>query len=233
MSIATDLEAEVRNFAWSSWGNIPNARVLPTPEDLTYGNTAERLEVCVLYADIHGSTKMVDELSDTLAAEYYKAFLHCAGSLVRRNEGHIQAYDGDRVMAIYLGDGKCDQAVSTALELTYAVRSIINPAFYSVYNRFHRPLQHTVGTDVGTVLAAKTGVRNANDIVWVGGAANYAAKLNSFAGLDITYPIRVTEAVFNCLSERQLYADGTMMWEGKFSGAGRDHYRTAWGRVLP
>jgi class 3 adenylate cyclase len=205
---------------------------LPNVDDLTYANTGERLNVCMLYADLRGSTKMVDELADTLAAEYYKAFLHSAGELIRRNGGNIQAYDGDRVMAIYLGPDKENQAVSTALELNGVMLDVINPLFAARYGTLHRQLGHTVGIDAGAVLAVKTGVRNANDLVWVGPAANYAAKLNSFDGLDGAYPTRITKAVFDQLKGTQLAYNMTPIWEGPYNNVGRTHYRSSWWRLL-
>lgn len=235
MAIKDDLTNKVGEFAREQWGNIPDAYVLPTVADLTFGNTGEHLNATVLYADITGSTAMVDELVDTRAAEYYKAFLHCASQLIKRNNGEIQAYDGDRVMALYVGDGQADNAVATALELNYAVTEIINPTFQRVYADSHRKLQFTVGIDSGKVLAIKVGVRAVGELAWIGGAANYAAKLNSFDGLDHDYPIRITSQTYVKLTNRSLIgADGSSMWEGMYNNLkARDHYRSRYYFPLP
>lgn len=235
MAIKDELTEKVGNFATDQWGNIPNAYVLPTVDDLTFGNSGEHLDVTVLYADISGSTSMVDELSDTIAAEYYKAFLHCASQIIKRNNGEIQAYDGDRVMALYVGASQSDDAVGTALELNYAVTEIINPTFQRVYRDAHRKLQFTVGVDSGRVLAIKVGVRAVGELAWIGGAANYAAKLNSFEGLDHDYPIRITKQTYDKLTKDSLFgSDGSMMWAGPYNNLkARDHYRTKFYRVLP
>ncbi len=83
----------------------------------------------VLYADIRNSTKMVDSLEATRAAEYYKAFLHCAAKLVKANEGTITACDGDRVMGVFVGVNQARQAITSAFNITRAVRNIVNPSF--------------------------------------------------------------------------------------------------------
>lgn len=235
MAIKDELTKKIGEFAVDRWGDIPDAYILPTVDDLTFGNSGEHLDVTVLYADISGSTAMVDELHDTRAAEYYKSFLHCASQLIRRNNGEIQAYDGDRVMALYVGDEQADNAVGTALELNYAVGEIINPAFERIYGSTHRKLQFTVGIDSGKVLAIKVGVRAVGELAWIGGAANYAAKLNSFEGLDHDFPIRVTSLTFDKLTHKSLYAtDGSMMWQGMYDNLQkRDHYRTNYYRGLP
>ncbi len=170
----------------------------------------------------------------TRAAEYYKAFLTCSSKIIRANGGSIVAYDGDRVMAIYVGERASINAVYTALKITSAVTQIINPEFESYYGIGHRLLRHTVGIDRGTLLAVKAGVRNDNDMVWVGPAANYAAKLNSFPGLDPAFPVRATAAVVD--SVRRVItrlSDNSDIWDGPYHDLKRDdgselaHFRTS------
>lgn len=235
MAIKDDLTTKINEFAVESWGDIPNAYILPKTDDLTFGNTGEHLNVTVLYADITASTSMVDSLTDTHAAEYYKAFLHCASQLIKRNNGEIQAYDGDRVMAMYVGDSQADDAVGTALELHYAVAHIINPTFERVYNEHHRKLQFTIGIDSGQVLAIKVGVRVVGELAWIGAAANYAAKLNSFEGIDHDYPIRVTQQTMAKMTAKSIFAtDGTNMWGNAYNNLkAKNHYRTNYHRGLP
>jgi class 3 adenylate cyclase len=234
MTFKEDLTAKIREFTDVAWGEIPNGYAVPTPNDLTFSNTGRRLDACVLYADICGSTAMVNDIADTLAAEYYKAYLHCAAKIIKRNSGEITAYDGDRVMAVFLGDSKEDDAVGAALELSYAVDEIINPEFSGAYPASHRRLRHTVGIDASTVLVTKTGVRVDSDLVWVGPAANYAAKLNSFDGLDSDYPIRVTHEVLSALSHTCLVgSSGELMWQGPYTNFDpRRHYRTNFQRAF-
>jgi len=154
---------------------------------------------------------MVDTLVDTRAAELYKSFLYCAAKIVRSNSGDIVAYDGDRIMAIYMGNDQADRGIKTALQLKWAVDNVINPVF-----AFYDPpytLKHTVGIDKGPLLASKTGVRVDSDIVWVGPAANHASKLNSFDGLDISYPTRISEAVWESASDLYRTTNGKAMWQ--------------------
>jgi class 3 adenylate cyclase len=186
------------------------------------------MNVTILYADISDSTMMVDELSDTMAAEYYKAFLHCASQIIKSNDGVIQAYDGDRVMAVYSGQRMTDKAVKSALEIHFASVFIVNHVFDGFYGESARPLQFTIGIDEGECLAVKVGVRAAGEVAWIGAAANYAAKLNSFEGLDHDYPVRITEAVFKSLSDGyKSDSAGTPVWEGAYTNLkARRHFRS-------
>ncbi|MFX1679892.1 adenylate/guanylate cyclase domain-containing protein [Mitsuaria sp. CC2] len=233
MTIREDLASWVTSVAVERWPDIPNATAVPSTDTLAFGNDGKRAEVTILYADISGSTKMVDEVADTRAAEYYKAFLHCASALVRRHGGDIQAYDGDRVMGVFIGAGHADNAVGAALELNNCVQDLINPIFARIYSD-HQPIRFTVGIDSGVCLAVKVGVRAVGELAWIGPAANYAAKLNSFPGLDGDFPIRVTAETFQRLTFSSLYgSQNELIWDGPYADfPSRAHYRTLFHRRL-
>lgn len=127
MALVDELTARTHEFASNSWGEIPNGYVVPSADALTFGNTGIRIDATVLYADICGSTTMVDALHDTRAAEYYKAFLHCFAKIVKAEDGTITAYDGDRLMAIFVGGDQAVEAIRAALKISTAVSDIINP----------------------------------------------------------------------------------------------------------
>lgn len=229
MALIDELRDRVSAIALEQWDDISQGRVVPTTSSLTFSNSGTYLDACILYADIHGSTKMVDQIDAKQAAEYYKAFLYCGARLIRSESGELVAYDGDRVMAVFLGDDKIDRAIKAAFKIKYAVDKIINPEFLSIYGDRHYALRHTVGIDAGVVLVAKTGIREDNDLVWVGPAANYAAKLNSFDGLDISYPTRITEEAYKLIATQNLISSGiTNVWNGPYKNVGsRRHYRSS------
>ena len=71
-------------------------------------------------------------------------------------------------------------------------------------------LKHTAGIDAGKLFVARTGVRGANDLVWVGRAANHAAKL---CAINSEYPTRITTEVFNSCHSDVKISKGVSMWE--------------------
>jgi class 3 adenylate cyclase len=70
---------------------------------------------------------------------------------------------------------------------------------------------HLIGIDASELLVARTGFRGSNDLVWIGPAANHAAKLT-----EVTEPKRstwITAAVYNRLDEgTRIGSDGRNMW---------------------
>src|ERR1035441_3193109 len=95
MGFAEDLAAEVGTIFRSQW-SVREGQVVPDTPDIKLGNEGVTLDGTVLYADIDGSTNMVDSKTPQFAAEVYKSYLLCAARLIRSEGGVITAYDGDR-----------------------------------------------------------------------------------------------------------------------------------------
>lgn len=209
MPLKEDLTAEVADIFRATW-TVRDGTVVPETDSLKLANDAVRLDATVLYADLADSTSLVDDYKPEFAAEIYKTFLHCAAKIIRSEGGTITAYDGDRIMAVYLGDSKNTEAARTALKINYARTSIINPAIEHQYPSRSYRVRHVVGIDTSSLFVARTGIRGSNDLVWVGRAANYAAKLSA---LDPGYPSCITEDVYKRLNESLKVTDGKPMWE--------------------
>ncbi len=212
MALQDDLKKEITTIFKSNWSKR-DGRIVPDPTDLQLGNDAvEFAQATVLYADLSGSTALVDAEDWTFAAEVYKTYLHCAAKLIRAEGGTITSYDGDRVMGIFVGDTQCTPAARCALKINYAVQKIINPALKQQYSSKTYQLKQVVGIDTSSIRAARTGVRGGNDIVWVGRAANYAAKLTE---LNLDERSWITKEVYLKLaSDAKVRAsDNVSMWK--------------------
>lgn len=210
MTLKTDLIAEVRATFKTSWDEQA-AQKVPEPTDLRLNsNHAKDLEkAVVLYADLDGSTQLVDNHSWSKSAEIYKTFLRCSSQIIKGLGGVITAYDGDRVMAVFTGDSKCSSAAKAALRIHWAVNNIIQPEMKAVYVNSDYVVKHVVGIDLSQLRAARIGVHGDNDIVWIGRAANHAAKLTTLSGAATW----ITKAVYDSLSDETKYSsDGQDMW---------------------
>src|SRR5712672_3356267 len=121
MGLKLDLETAVTKIFRETWGTT-DGKAVPDDKSVTFGNDAIKLNATVLYADLSGSTSLVDTYSKTFAAEIYKTYLYCAGRIVNSEGGTITAYDGDRIMAVFVGERKNNIAVRTAMKINFAVQ---------------------------------------------------------------------------------------------------------------
>ncbi len=209
MGLTQELTTEVNGILQSKWESR-DGTVVPTPESVRLGdNEGVNINGTVLYADIDGSTKMVDRFNSQFCAEVYKSYLHCAGKIIRSESGTITAYDGDRVMAVYIGAGMYDRAVRSAMKICKAVESIINPFIKSV-RKVDFQLRQSIGVDTSKLFVVRTGVRGATDLVWVGRAANYAAKMSGIS--DPPYHVFISHPVYDGLSQVCRMCGDKNMW---------------------
>jgi class 3 adenylate cyclase len=208
MSLKDDLQTQVKTiFSGGRWSEREGT-VVPSDESIALGNDAVKLDATVLYADMADSTALVDGHKNWFAAEIYKTFLHCAAKTIRSEDGTITAYDGDRIMAVFIGTLKNTRAVRAAMKTKWAVEEIINPARLAKYPDSKYVVRHVVGIDTSPLYVARTGVRGANDLVWVGRAANHAAKLATLPD-PYTY---ITKSVYDAITDDVKLSNGTSMW---------------------
>ena len=210
-SFKNDLETDVRKILREQWSER-DGYVVPGPANLALGNDAVVLDATVLYADMSGSTNLVDSYAPEFAAEIYKTYLACAARIIKDKEGVITAYDGDRIMGVFIGENKNTRAVRAAFNINGAVWDIIKPSLKTQYPDTEYDLRHVVGVDTSKLLVSRIGVRNDNDLVWVGRAANYAAKLSS---LSDKFSIYITDSVYNLMHKSMKYSgvNNEHMWQ--------------------
>jgi class 3 adenylate cyclase len=222
--ILTDVKAIFR----AAWKRSPGIKVPDIERVALTGNQGIELDGTVLYADMADSTKLVESYKDEFAAEIYKAYLLSACRIINGEGGAITAFDGDRVMAVFVGDRKNTQAATSALKINFIVKEI-NTAIRGQYPNSSFTLAQCVGIDTSPLLVAKTGIRDNNDLVWVGTAANHAAKLSSLN--EPGYPSFITEPVYKKLADAAKFG-GTPrvdMWEKRtWTATGRTIYRSSY-----
>lgn len=209
MSVADDIKKNSRESFGSKW-TVRDGLVVPDASDLNLSNDAVHFETAtMLYADLDGSTGIVEDHRWDFAGEVYKTFLYAASRLIRQHGGSIVSYDGDRVMGMFISKSQRNSAVSCALEFNYAVKNIIQAELEKNWT-MDTEIRHVVGIDTSEIRAARTGVRGDNDLVWIGNAANLAAKLTA---LSADSSIWITKRVYDRLRDNQkLGSQGENIW---------------------
>ena len=215
MTLSDDIKSKVKQFMESNW-DVRQATTVPGDSNLTLTGRVAKLDATVLYADMRSSSKLVDEVNQRVAGKIYQAFLYSVASIIHSNSGEITAYDGDRVMGIFIGDYKNTSATKSALMINHAVINILEPMFEDHFKSLGKSgfkISHCIGIDTGSFLAVKAGLRNANDIVWIGRPPNLAAKLSEIREED--YTEYITSDVFKVLDASVKYGGkaNELIWE--------------------
>lgn len=235
MSRRTDYEHAVDDIVYIPLDTRMGSLV-PTTDTVKLSNGGVWLQAVYLYADMADSTGLAKKHSKVTAAKIVKAFLATITRVIKDNKGEIRSYDGDRVMAIFVGDDGATRAARTALEIKWVVDYIIEPSIalaIDSYDRNSWKLSHRTGIDMGEALVVRAGVRDTNDLVSIGDAPNIAAKLSEQRGAR-TF---ITDRVWDAMNAVYCFYDGKAVWslaEPTDIGGGRIETvrHSSWGWVV-
>ncbi|MFE2839809.1 hypothetical protein ACFXI6_54435 [Streptomyces mirabilis] len=126
MGLSADVEQAVTKIVCADW-NKRRGIVVPSTEDVNLSNGAVEISAVYLYADLADSTGLARDFTPTTAAKVIRAYLDATCRVIRARGGHIRSFDGDRVMAIFMGKAKNTDAAKCGLQINYAVQKIVRP----------------------------------------------------------------------------------------------------------
>lgn len=200
-------------------------RVVPTTADVTLKDGAVKIDATFLYADLAGSAKLSSVCPWSTTAKIIRAFLDCSTRLILKHGGEIRSFDGDRVMGVFIGDAKNSNAAICGREIHWTVRNIISPKARSKFDSVKNndiEIRNCSGIDTGEVRAVRSGIRDNNDLIWIGKAASFSAKLSDMR--DTGYHTYISSRVYNKLNaEAKLGHEGEDAWSSTtFSFAGKN-----------
>lgn len=233
MALSDDLSEDVQGIIDKPW-NTRKGQKVPSSSEVALAGGAVELDATFLYADMANSSQMAKELDRRVAAKILKAFLATTSRLVRICGGSIVSFDGDRILSVFIGDYKNTRAAKCGLQIEYTVKDVIRPKFENKYNSAKNAsftMSHGVGIDSGIVLAVRAGARGDNDLIWIGRAANLAAKLSNLR--ESPHHTFITATVYNLLHDSSKYGgkNNEDMWEQRtwtFLGDKISIYRSNW-----
>lgn len=222
----TTTTVDILNTKWE----VRDGNVIPESDDLALKNGAVKIEATFLYADLAGSSKLAKLCPWETTAKIIRAYLDCCVRLIKIYGGEVRSFDGDRVMGIFKGLTPNTDATNCAREIDWMVEYVLNPKakekFKSIENN-NIKINHCVGIAVGEARAVRAGIRNSNDLIWIGEAPSLAAKLSDVR--NYPYTIYITKACFNKLGDKSKKSGDDDIWVAQsftFAGESRDVYCT-------
>jgi len=213
------------NTLFGTTFNDREGRVVPKTADVALKDGAVKIDATFLYTDLASSAKLSSLCPWSTTAKIIRAFLDCSTRLILKHGGAIRSFDGDRVMGVFIGDSKNSNAALCGREIHWAVRKIIDPKaraqFGSIKNN-NIEIRNCSGIDSGEVRAVRSGIRDNNDLIWIGKAASFSAKLSDVR--DTGYHTYISSRVYKKLNKQAKQdGDGKDAWSSTtFSFAGKN-----------
>lgn len=212
MSIKDDLTGDINSVLDAAW-DVRDGTTVPTSDNVALSGGGVRLKATMLYADLADSTGLA-MWDRRVTARICKAFLAASTRLIRARDGEIRSFDGDRVMGVFLGNIKNTNAAKCALEINWMFKELLRPKFEAKYEALRNgrfKLSHCTGIDTSDVLVVRAGIRNNNDLIWIGRAPNVAAKLSGLRASG--YGSYISGGVYDALADSAKAWKGRAIWE--------------------
>jgi class 3 adenylate cyclase len=150
-------------------------------------------EMTVLFSDIRSFTDLSEIMSPEENFKFVNRYLQVMGPIVRRNNGFIDKYIGDAIMALF---DSSDDAMNASVEMLKALAD-----FNVEHQKTHRmPLSIGVGLHKGRVRLGTIGESGRMDGTVISDAVNLASRIE---GLTKFYGVQclISENIYHSLSE--------------------------------
>lgn len=160
--------------------------------DVSLGDNTER-EVTVLFSDIRGYTSISEKLSPEENFKFVSEYSALMGPIIRDNNGFVNQYLGDGIMALFIG--KPDDALQASLQMNIALDN---------YNRDRSAQSKSlinvgIGMHTGLLIMGILGDQYRYDAATISDTVNTAARLE---GLTKEFPSSIIFSA-ECLNKME------------------------------
>jgi class 3 adenylate cyclase len=152
-------------------------RLVEGEQDLSLGG--KRQQVSVLFADIRGFTTLGENLAPERLIEVLNQYLALAVDAILVQEGTLDKFMGDGVMALFNAPLPCPDHTLRAVRAAWDMQRAI--AEYNIEGTSHAPLSFGVGIHVGQAVVGNVGTVQQMNYTAIGDAVNLSKRLQEHA----------------------------------------------------
>ena len=166
--------------------------------DVELGDQVQ-LEMSVLFSDIRDFTTISEKMTPEENFQFINAYLSRMESAIIENNGFIDKYIGDAIMALFSGNP--DNAVNASIAMLHQLQIYNQERVNSGY----APIKIGIGINTGNLMLGTVGGQNRMDTTVISDAVNLASRVE---GLTKNYGVAllITQHTFNKLANPSNYA---------------------------
>jgi adenylate cyclase len=138
-------------------------------------------EVVILFADLRGFTTLSESRLPYDVVFILNRYFEAVGQAVEGNNGHIDKFIGDGVMALFGIEGEPARAAVDALAAAGAIATRIARLNVELEHDLPSPLRVAIGVHSGTVILGEMGYGTARSFTAIGDPVNTTARLEQIA----------------------------------------------------
>ena len=137
----------------------------------------ENRQVTVLFTDVRNFTMLTERLGPREIVKLINIYHDLQATIVEENNGYIDKFYGDQVMAIFIGKNQARDAVRTAVEIQKTIKMLNKKRANAGKITFFVGC----GVNIGNAILGKMGSKSRMDFTVIGDVVNLAARLCSIA----------------------------------------------------
>jgi class 3 adenylate cyclase/tetratricopeptide (TPR) repeat protein len=162
-------------------GSAPNIRVTPEQPDGSTALDGERKTVTALFADIKGSTALMEGLDPEAAHAIVEPVLRLMIEAVHRYEGYIARSTGDGIFALFGAPVAHEDHPQRALYAALRLQEELKQYATKLREAGNLPIEARVGVNTGEVVAYTVETDGKVEYRLVGHTANLASRMEALA----------------------------------------------------
>jgi len=137
----------------------------------------ERREVTLLFSDVRSFSMMTEQLGPEEVVKLINIYLDIQSRIIEENNGIVDKFMGDQVMAIFIGETQADDALHAAVEIQRSIREL---------NKRRKRKGEVVltigcGLNIGPAVMGNMGSQSRLDYTVIGDVVNLSARLCALA----------------------------------------------------
>jgi adenylate cyclase len=184
------LSGEVKNMTTVMRGVIPYISTSTLKHAERETPSTEGKELTFLFTDIRGFTSLCEGMEPAKVVEMLNHYLDLQSTLIIANEGDVDKYVGDQIMAQFDGPRKELNACKAGLEIRRAIAEEARRASEGAGT----VINIGIGINTGLVVHGSVGAKDRMDFTSIGDTVNLAARLEG-ANKQYGTGSLITEAV--------------------------------------
>ena len=159
------------------------------------GRLSTTRELCFLFTDIRGFTSLCEKISPKEVIRLLSHYLDIETKIIFENDGDVDKYVGDEIMAFFSGPKKEINACKAAME----IRKAMYREKQAALEEGAASISVGIGINSGSVVFGSVGSETRKDFTSIGDTVNLAARLES-ANKEYGSKAIISEAVYEKLN---------------------------------
>ena len=164
---------------------------------------AVQLEMSILFSDIRNFTKLSETMTPEDNFKFINSYLSSLETAITHNNGFIDKYIGDAIMALF--SGEADNAVKAGIAMLHRLVEYNQHRTNSGYP----PIQIGIGINTGSLILGTVGGDNRMDGTVISDAVNLASRIESLTK-NYGVAMLITQQTYERLKNPSQYAIRTI-----------------------